>query len=299
MHEKYLRHCDMTIPLHWFAKKVGEVMGYCLMLFAIRPMFKHPDIKPPQVKGFNVLNVAVDAMERNQEILTNPVTEPWRWFTWVQWHALAVALAELCSYTEGPGIERAWRVVDAAYERYAGMVADTEKGMLWHPIEKLMKKAKQNSKLAQMAKLNLGDSKGETANRVIETLRQPEARPNLDVGMQPMQQQTLSPNPNTTQGIFADPQNSPWTAGINSMSAGSSAKTPFSQSSAADGFQSLSTTSSLPSDPIPLDLAPFGDMQDANNFPLDMAWTNWEDFVGEVNLGDFDMSDPTAGLPQP
>ncbi len=50
-------------------------------------------------------------------------------------------LAELCVQTEGLNTERAWNIADAVYERPARYVADTDKGMLWRTIKKLMTKA--------------------------------------------------------------------------------------------------------------------------------------------------------------
>lgn len=60
---------------------------------------------------------------------------------WVQWHALAVALAGLCSIRDTPLADEAWDYVNRAYDRHSRRVADTKNGMLWRPIEKLYKKA--------------------------------------------------------------------------------------------------------------------------------------------------------------
>ena len=92
-----------------------------------------------------VLQIAVEVMEKAIQIPMDGSTEPFRWIStiWVQWHALAVMIAELCVQTEGPTVERAWSFLDIAYEETARHVADSERGWLWRPIKKLMNKAQE------------------------------------------------------------------------------------------------------------------------------------------------------------
>ena len=60
---------------------------------------------------------------------------------WVQWHALAVALAGLCSVRDTPLAKTAWVYVEKAYDRHSKQVADSRNGKLWRPVEKLYRKA--------------------------------------------------------------------------------------------------------------------------------------------------------------
>lgn len=270
-------------------------MASGLMLFTIRPMHLHPQVKAPRMEDSSVLNLAVDILAKHDEILTTPFTEPWRWFVWVQWHALAVALAELCSRTEGPDIERAWRVVDIAFQRYAEQVADTERGMLWQPIEKLMKRAKQNREIAriEMANLRVQDQAAAFTNAVAPTPG-PDIPSKLSLtdSRTPLQNQGLDPGAGMYHAA-GNPLIGLWNAGL--LGPGSiNPSTPLMQTN-MDGLAStagLNDTGSLPLDPPALSST------ENAGFPLDMAWTSWEDFVGDVNLTDFDPSDPTAGFPQ-
>ena len=52
--------------------------------------------------------------------------------------------AELCIHTQGPTVERSWAILDRSLDFYKQIIADSEKGMLWRPIEKLLKKAREN-----------------------------------------------------------------------------------------------------------------------------------------------------------
>lgn len=151
LQEKYTSCCDESIPLHRFIKSLGENMIRLGSLLAIRPMQRHPAAKPPHVPSEHILKLALELFEGSQAIYMEQVVRQWTWYVWVEWHPLAVALAELCSYTEGPLVEQAWKSVDITYDRYVNLVADSRRGMLWRPIEKLYKKAKANRAAKQAA----------------------------------------------------------------------------------------------------------------------------------------------------
>jgi hypothetical protein len=115
-----------------------------MWLFAYRPLQWHPD-SPVSVNMSHpgILYLAVQVVEKAIQVSVTAATNPFRWFSsiWVQWHALAVMIAELCVQTEGPTVERAWAIVDAAFDETAQHIADSDKGRLWRPIKKLMNKA--------------------------------------------------------------------------------------------------------------------------------------------------------------
>lgn len=98
----------------------------------------------PKVSREAMLQTAVSVLELTQHNKKSPFAERFGWWsnTYVQWHPLAVCLAELCSQTRGPLVQRAWESVDIVYPLWAHVVADTRRGQLWRPIRKLYKKAK-------------------------------------------------------------------------------------------------------------------------------------------------------------
>ncbi|KAI0531794.1 fungal-specific transcription factor domain-containing protein [Xylaria digitata] len=98
----------------------------------------------------STLRTAVSIMELSDFLETGPYSDRIRWWTesWVQWHPLAVALAELCAQTTGAVVEHAWRVIDVVFPRWSNKIADLKRGSLWRPIRKLYKKAKAAHKAA-------------------------------------------------------------------------------------------------------------------------------------------------------
>ncbi|KAI0126938.1 fungal-specific transcription factor domain-containing protein [Xylariales sp. AK1849] len=92
-----------------------------------------------------MLQTAVSVMELHERKHTGVHAQRFGWWgaTYVQWHPLAVALAELCVQTRGPLVQRAWDAVEIVYPKWSKTVADSKRGSLWRPIRKLYKKAKE------------------------------------------------------------------------------------------------------------------------------------------------------------
>jgi hypothetical protein len=79
-----------------------------------------------------------------QHLQTIPVElQPWAWKNWVQWHALAVLLAELMVRPQEPSSDRSYTIATQSFRHYARLVADSESGLLWKPIAKLMRRVQR------------------------------------------------------------------------------------------------------------------------------------------------------------
>ena len=143
--EKYLRHLNLTNPYHWFMRTVADIITAVMWLLLYRPLRRRPDSVPScQATHPDILRLSVDVLERIYLLQTDPAGSHFRWLsqTYVQWHALAVTIAELCVETEGAMVERAWAIVEPAFEQMAHHVADSDRGMLWRPVKKLMSRAR-------------------------------------------------------------------------------------------------------------------------------------------------------------
>ncbi|KXT14713.1 hypothetical protein AC579_6388 [Pseudocercospora musae] len=141
LREKYLQFCDLSKPFHRFIHAVGASMAASSMLRAVRPLQKHVSSIPPRVDSPLVLELAVESLRASEATHDDPEAGKWRWMVWVQWHALAVALAGLCSVRDTPLAMTAWLYVEKAYDRHSKQVADSRNGKLWRPVEKLYRKA--------------------------------------------------------------------------------------------------------------------------------------------------------------
>lgn len=141
--DRYLRHLNLSRPFHWATRLVADIMIATLWLIVYRPLLQSSDHAPPKPADPGILDLSVEVLERGYRLNTDPAASSFRWLseTYVHWHGLAVTIAELCTKTEGPMVERAWAIVMPAFEQASQHVADSQGGMLWRPIKKLMNKA--------------------------------------------------------------------------------------------------------------------------------------------------------------
>lgn len=113
-----------------------------MQLYVVRPLQRHPALQPPLHEEVNVLALATAVLS---DTLSFAYTdEPWAWFTrgFVNWHPLAVMLAELCMpHTDLQLVEKAWTVARKAYALLGEDIAEGLDGPLWKPIKKLMRSA--------------------------------------------------------------------------------------------------------------------------------------------------------------
>ncbi|KAJ5835730.1 Transcription factor [Penicillium robsamsonii] len=128
----------------WYAQKTAGVMGSWLQLACLRPLKRSRDFIPPKIQENVLLKIAADNLHWSQEAYDYPGAASWRWYgsMWVPWHALAVALAELCVCKSPAVMSKYWTVVDEVYQRSRFIIADSQHGMLWRPLERLMSQAK-------------------------------------------------------------------------------------------------------------------------------------------------------------
>lgn len=139
---EYLSKLDMTIPIQWVASMVGRLCVFKLWLYYWYPQSQQ-STKHKEFSREQSLKVAISVLDISEQLETNKAVSNFNWFfhTWVQWHPLAVALAELCRQTQGPLVVKAWSVIDKIYQKLGDRVADAREGTLWRPIRILYKKA--------------------------------------------------------------------------------------------------------------------------------------------------------------
>lgn len=142
--DRYLRHCSTSIHVQNYTIFIGDIMLAIMWLCTHRPLQKRWDMDSFEVPGPEILRISVEIMEKAIKFSMDESVKPFIWISriWVQWHALAIMIAELCVQVEGPVVERAWSIVNVAYDEVSKLISDSEKGRLFRPIKKLMQKAR-------------------------------------------------------------------------------------------------------------------------------------------------------------
>lgn len=151
MEEKYLKDCDMSIPLCWVTATVSRLIMSKMWLIVYHPhQRKDGGATLPQEIKDKLFITSLENIEYSMLLETEARTMKWGWLfrTYVQWHAIAFLLSELCVRTKGEAVDRAWRALEATAGRWWFPLSETspyrkgQQGCLWKPLRKLLAKAK-------------------------------------------------------------------------------------------------------------------------------------------------------------
>ena len=240
-----------------------------LLLSAIRPMHRHPKSTPPKVSGDYILGLTTSNLEKTEKMMHLPSFQDFLWFgkQYTQWHTIAVMVAELCIHTRGPMVERAWAVLDRTLEFFKQIIADSEQGMLWRPIEKLLKRAREKRAGA------LGTQMSDIQQKAPEHYPTAFASAFPGLGNGPASQQTdQALHPQTANSALAFQTASPTNPTDVTMA------NPQT-SDEDDGWK-------LPPDFVNIDI----DFDGLNSFSTgaspENGWQNWGCFTDDVQAGD-------------
>lgn len=141
---QYFQKCDVNVPNQWLLLMIGRLLILKMWLSLRYPLQARDQPICVNTAADQTLRVAISILEIMLSLYENsPKSSHFKWLgrTWLQWHPLAVILAELCIQTEGQFVDRAWTVVESVWNMYGEGVAHTEGGRLWKAIKRLLKKA--------------------------------------------------------------------------------------------------------------------------------------------------------------
>lgn len=142
LEERYVRHCDMNIPVQWVCATVARLIVAKLWLVVHHPMTgRDHGSRLSQETRDRLFLTSIEVIEFTHLLVTNERTSKWSWLfkTYVQWHAVAFVLSELCVRPCCPLVDRAWMAVKMYHEWE--MEASQKKGVPWRPLSRLMRRA--------------------------------------------------------------------------------------------------------------------------------------------------------------
>ncbi|KAJ5788517.1 hypothetical protein N7457_003507 [Penicillium paradoxum] len=140
--QRYIRHCNMSIPIQWCSATIGRLILAKLWLIVHHPMTRKDRGSVTQETRESLFITAIEVLEFVHLIEVDPKTAHWGWMfrTNMQWHGVAFVLSEICVRPMSAVTDRAWNAVNSIYTAFAAH--DTHKrGMLWRPLAALMRRA--------------------------------------------------------------------------------------------------------------------------------------------------------------
>ncbi|KAI9742983.1 MAG: hypothetical protein M1818_003278 [Claussenomyces sp. TS43310] len=134
---------EPTSPVTWASIMVGRLLILRLWTVVQYPLQSRPATPRHELPRGQGLRIITAYLELIEVIGSNPTGKPFTWLfdTYVPWHPVAIALAELINNPKGALADKAWAVISRNYKRWAELVADSKEGMLWRPVKKLYKRA--------------------------------------------------------------------------------------------------------------------------------------------------------------
>lgn len=150
LEEKYLKNCDMSVPLYWVTATISRLIMSKMWLVVYHPHQRRDGgASLPQETKDKLFITSLENIEYSILLETEARTMKWGWLfrTYVQWHAIAFLLSELCVRTKGEAVERAWRALEATAGKWWYPLNESaskryRQGCLWRPLRKLMAKAR-------------------------------------------------------------------------------------------------------------------------------------------------------------
>lgn len=290
LENRYLKHCDTSRPLDWVSATVSR-----LILAKMWLIVHHQSLRDnggaglrPEAKN-RLFLTSVEVIEFSHLLETEKQTQKWGWLfrTYVQWHAVAFVLSQLCVRASGPDVCRAWTAVDSVFEDWGGAVSASKRGMLWKPLRKLMARARsvRARELDRQSKFPLDGSLGPLVNNPFVTPREPNDVPmmngNLNPDLNPLP--TANPSLNVNFSTYSPPLLAPTSTSQNFQTLSAY---PLNPNSSMQNLLPVDAASDMYSPDQARDLNQWG--YDETTPPMSvgegMTWAGFDDLVKDFRM---------------
>ena len=144
---RLVRFCDPESSKYaWFTFHSTQCFVAGARACVLRPLQRLPVGSQPPPKRKNgdtkLLRLATQNLEKAVLMHSDPRGEGFRWYVGVQWHALAITLAECYICTDKQLVCSVWPIVEAAYQLHYDL-ATAEGGNVSKPLQKLFQRTQQ------------------------------------------------------------------------------------------------------------------------------------------------------------
>ncbi|TVY83486.1 Bikaverin cluster transcription factor bik5 [Lachnellula suecica] len=146
LEDKYLQYCEDAGPLYWVAATVARLITAKMSLILYHPLTQPGNSNTlSQDTRDRLFMASIEIIEYSRVLEEESSTKQWGWLfqTYIQWHAIAYILGELCSRENSTIVERAWRAIDGVFGDWGAAVTHSKSGQLWKPLKKLMSRARK------------------------------------------------------------------------------------------------------------------------------------------------------------
>lgn len=125
---------------------------------------------PPQER-FDLLQASVDIIRFAHSVIISDRIEDWKWYfrSWVQWHAVAIVIAELGGCRNQQFVNRAWEVLDPLLADWDKIYQSKQDEAAWDHVHALIERARQmRRQTAPQRQRNVTQSANQNAHQTLE-----------------------------------------------------------------------------------------------------------------------------------
>ncbi|KAM5435837.1 hypothetical protein MferCBS31731_006094 [Microsporum ferrugineum] len=201
LEDKYLRHCDTTQPFQRFYTIVARSIIARTWLVVLYPTTRKDNntctSSLSAAARNRLFSISMEVLELSNLLLTDKDLTRWTWHckTYVQWHAVAFILSEICSRPPSTECERAWQCVSTVLDGWQAKKHDKNRS-LWGPVRRLMAKARYVREMQQRDTLDSGQYAVTPTNPLSELPCERMQEVPLPLGQMPaMSPVTMEPMP--------------------------------------------------------------------------------------------------------
>lgn len=166
LESKYLRQCDIKIPICFFTATAIK-----MVLAKIKLTIHHPARNG--LSGIthdrltDLVGISVELIEDAHSLRSNDEYSQWVWLfqTYIEWDAVAFLLHTLSAVPLPSFLERAWKAVDTFFKDWDGHVPDGERR--WRRLESLKVKAMAKQRSPRISPIS---QLGQNQNEIVPTM---------------------------------------------------------------------------------------------------------------------------------
>lgn len=160
LEEKYLRYCHPSRPFDWLVTAIADVMmvsrsaAYSALLthqIKCCLTIQHPgnltDNNLPPEQRLEILRLSVLIIRTGYRMLSNPKCPDYFWFfrSYLQWHSLAIVIAEISHSKDAHFVRTAWEVIKPFANIWDKVYRNKSKDKTWDYVDLLITKAKESA----------------------------------------------------------------------------------------------------------------------------------------------------------
>ncbi|KAK3679751.1 hypothetical protein LTR78_000127 [Recurvomyces mirabilis] len=141
----YVRYLHKSRPIDWWGLTYHE-----LLFVKVRMMINHPFSQVPtkdmsSLERSQILQSSVAIINLTHRMVTDPRVEVWHWYGrgYVQWHSLAIVVAELGRIKNKVFASSAWAVLDPILADWDTLYSQKKEEPAWVHVNALITRARQ------------------------------------------------------------------------------------------------------------------------------------------------------------